>query len=160
MNIFVVDEDPVVAARALCNKHVVKMVLESAQLLVTAFPAGTTDYKRTHVNHPCAKWTRQSLTNFKWLLVHACELSDEYARRYGRTHASASVIDKFLNLVLEMPDLGLTPFARAIKQPWKEQTAHRSVVDAYRTYYLEDKARFARWAPRAQAPSWWPDAAA
>lgn len=156
MNIFVLDNDPTIAAQHQCNKHVVKMVTESAQLLSTCFPRGTLRFKYTHINHPCAVWARSSLSNFKWLVVHAIALSDEYTRRYGRIHASSDVIDACLDLVPNIPDVGLTPFARAIKQPWKDQTLHMPIVEAYRHYYIGDKARFAKWAPRAQPPAWWP----
>lgn len=153
MNIFVLSADPIQAARDQCNKHVVKMVLESAQLLVTAFPKGVTPYKHTHFNHPCAVWMRSSLSNYGWLLAHACELCNEYTRRYGKVHKSEAVI---MSLdVPDLPDVGLTPFARAIKEPWKSQSLHMPIVEAYRYYYHGDKARFAKWAPRASAPSWW-----
>lgn len=155
MNIFVLNEDPIQAARDQCNKHVVKMILESAQLLVTAFPEGTTPYKHTHFNHPCAKWVRESLSNYGWLLTHACELCNEYTRRYGRVHKTENVI---MSLdVPDLPDVGLTPFVRAIKEPWKSMTlgSKMDIVDAYRFYYAQDKARFARWSPRAKAPTWW-----
>ena len=36
MNIFYVDRDPVKAAQMMCDKHIVKMILESAQMLCTA----------------------------------------------------------------------------------------------------------------------------
>ena len=156
MNIFVLDADPVKAAQDQCNKHVVKMVTESAQLLTTCFPAGTLRFKYTHINHPCAVWVRASLTNYKWLLVHAAALADEYTSRYKRIHASSDVIDACLNMTPDIEDIGLTPFARAIKQPWKDESASMDIVSAYRHYYVGDKARFAKWAPWAQAPAWWP----
>lgn len=156
MNIFVLSEDPELAARDQCNKHIVKMVTETAQLLTTCFPAGMLRFKYTHVNHPCAKWVRESLTNYKWLVVHGNALSEEYTRRYHRIHASSDVIDACIDLVPDIPDIGLTPFARAIKQPWKEMTRTLSIVEAYRQYYVGDKAKFAKWAPHAQAPAWWP----
>jgi hypothetical protein len=156
MNVFILDTDPVVAAQQQCNKHVVKMILESAQLLVTAFPPGTTPYKHTHFNHPCGKWMRSSVHNFKWLLVHGVALCEEYTKRYGKTHKTESVIYDMLDANPDLPDIGLTPFVRAIKEPWKTQTMHMSITEAYRQYYIGDKARFARWAPRAVAPEWWP----
>lgn len=156
MNIFILDEDPIQAARDQCNKHVVKMIVESAQLLTTAWPPDVTPYRRTHVNHPCGKWVRHSLTNYKWLVVHAVELCEEYTRRYGKTHKTEAVIKWFLFHTPHIPEHGLTPYARAIKEPWKTQSANMSVVDAYRHYYVGDKARFAKWAPRATAPKWWP----
>lgn len=150
MNVFVLNRDPALAARDQCNKHVVKMILESAQLLVTAFPDGTTPYKHTHVNHPCGKWTRASLSNYAWLLTHALELCSEYTRRYGKVHKTEDVIVSLGRP--DLPDVGLTPFAQAMPEQ------HRNVdpVVAYRSYYIADKARIAKWAPRAAAPAWWP----
>jgi hypothetical protein len=158
MNVFAVDVDPKIAAQSLCNKHVCKMPLESAQLLCTAYPLETsTPYQRTHVNHPCARWTRQSSANFEWLLLHSFALCDEYTARFGRTHASEAIIIWCAENAPPLPNVGLTPFARAIKEPWKAQTLDLPVDEAYRRYYVGDKARFARWTPRARPPSWWPD---
>lgn len=140
-----------------CNRHVVKMVLETAQLLSACFPPGALRFKHTHFNHPCAKWARESVTNYKWLLLHGLALADEYTKRYGKVHGAADVIEACLEMCVVLPVGGLTPFARAIKEPWKSQTAHLSIVEAYRAYYIGDKSRFARWAPRAKAPAWWPN---
>lgn len=156
MNIFILSKDPVEAARAQCNKHVVKMVTETAQLLTTCFPPGVLRFKYTHTNHPCAKWVRESLVNYKWLVLHGITLGEEYTRRYGRIHASSDVIDACLDLTPNIPDLGLTPFVRAIKEPWKTSTVELTTVEAYRQYYIGDKAKFAKWAPHALAPEWWP----
>jgi len=155
MNIFILDLDPQIAAQMQCNKHVVKMVTETAQLLVTCFPNHTLRYKHTHFNHPCARWARASLSNYKWLLVHGLALGDEYTKRYGRHHKSSEVIEDCLNLTPNIVDIGLTPFARAIKEPWKTKTAAVDVVSAYREYYLGDKAKFAKWKPKTSPPSWW-----
>ena len=156
MNIFILDSDPEEAARQQCNKHIVKMPIESVQLLSSALPPEVAPCKYTHVNHPCAVWVRQSLTNYKWLLVHAAAQFEEYTRRYGREHATEEKLYRCFDLKPDIPDLGLTPFARAIKEPWKEQTAGMDIVEAYRTFYVGDKARFAKWQPRATTPAWWP----
>ena len=81
MNIFVVNENPVAAARQLCNRHIIKMPLESAQMLCAALHAnGHTDtiYKPTHKNHPCTKWAGETRNNFIWLVEHGMELCREY----------------------------------------------------------------------------------
>lgn len=156
MNIFVLSEDPIVAARMQCNKHVVKMVLESTQMLCNALPEESSPYERCHYNNPCSKWVRASVTNYKWLLVHAIELCEEYTRRYKKEHACERILYGSCLEHPQLPDVGLTPFVRNIKDPWKVQSNHMSIVDAYRFYYLGDKARFARWMPRASAPEWWP----
>lgn len=155
MNAFVVDTDPIQAARDLCSKHVVKMIVETAQMLSTAFPNGVAPYKHTHVNHPCNVWLRASLSNYKWLLLHGVELCAEYTRRYNKIHRTERVaFDWFLENEPSIPDVGLTPFAIAIKDPkWH---VPGDVVASYRAYYIGEKACFAKWAPRANPPVWWP----
>lgn len=90
MNIFAVDPDPVVSAKSLVDRHVVKMILESAQLLCVAHaakgpvPEGIWDSLGWR-HHPCAKWTAASVSNYRWLLAHANGLCAEYRHRYDRS---------------------------------------------------------------------------
>ena len=80
MNIFYLDRDPHEAARLQCDKHVVKMILETAQLLSTAhneLDGGQIAYKTTHKNHPSAVWARKSLDNYLWLYRHLEGLGSE-----------------------------------------------------------------------------------
>ena len=72
MNIFVTHLDPVKCAQNLDDKRVIKMILESAQMLSTSInvSGGKGPYKTTHVNHPCSVWVRSSNANYYWLLNH------------------------------------------------------------------------------------------
>ncbi|HAW80963.1 MAG TPA: hypothetical protein DCX27_15355, partial [Balneola sp.] len=92
MNIFVLDKNPNEAARQACDKHVVKMILESAQMLCSVHPEGTAPYKRSFYNHPCTKWVRETDKNYDWLVDHALALCSEYTKRYGKTHKSEEII--------------------------------------------------------------------
>lgn len=104
MNIFFLSTDARVAARALCDKHVVKMLLELCQLLWCAFhvtgeagwesdvPAEIKIYKKTHAHHPMAIWVRKDVTNFKWATGYAFEICAEYRKRYKRKHACEDAI--------------------------------------------------------------------
>ena len=152
MNIFVLDLDPVKAARYQCNKHVVKMVLETAQLLCAPFEPGVAPYKRSHFNHPSSIWTRSSLSNYHWLVAHGIALCDEYEHRYNKIHKSRAVIEWCKDNVqlLGLPDAGLTEFAQAMPDECKRP----HVVEAYRTYYLNNKFEFAKW-PEDRIPDWW-----
>lgn len=151
MNIFVLDKNPVHAARMQCDKHVVKMVLETAQLLCSPFEPGMAPYKRTHYNHPCAKWARQSLQNWHWLTAHGLSLAEEYSHRYGKRHKSEEVILWCINhaYMLGLPDIDMTPFPQAMPDEYKG----RNTVKAYREYYKGDKSSFAKWTKR-NAPKW------
>lgn len=161
MNIFVLDKDPCLAAIYQCDKHVVKMVLETAQLLCTAFPADKAPYKRTHYNHPCAVWTRQSFANFKWLLDHGIFLAAQYRFRYDRQHKSKEVIDwvynnwdKYTNFNGFIKPGDLTPFVQCMPDQYKISD---NPIQAYRNYYIGEKAKFAKWTRKGAAPSWWPN---
>lgn len=153
MNIFVLSTDPVEAAKAQCNEHVLKMIVETAQLLSTAHSREVAPYKHTHFNHPCAKWTRESLTNYRWLVQHGFALCAEYTARYEKIHKTQAVLEWLAVNPPDIPDIGLTPFAVVIKDPayWRSDP-----VEAYRAYYIGNKKRFACWAPRAKPPQWWP----
>ncbi len=129
------------------------MTIESAQMLCSAHPSGAAPYRHTHVNHPCSRWVRQSLANYEWLTLHALELCAEYTRRYGKLHKTQAVIEWCAANVPTLPDCGLTPFAVAIKDPVYSDP---DPVNSYRAYYIGDKSTFAKWAPRAKPPAWWP----
>jgi len=89
MNIFYLHSDPVKAAQIQYNKHVVKMVLESAQMLCTAHRYyGNEDvpYKTAHLNHPSTIWCRQNSKQYVWLYNHMIALGEEYTKRYGKEH--------------------------------------------------------------------------
>jgi len=151
MNIFAVDTDPKIAAQQLCDKHVVKMILESAQMLCAVFPKGDAPYKRAFYNHPCTKWARESEENYEWLLSHAFAMCQEYTRRYGKIHKSLDAIHWCgCNYhKLDLPRIGLTKFAQAMPDEYKNECS----VTAYRSYYNGEKAYFAKWSKR-EIPSW------
>ena len=160
MNIFVLSEDPVEAAQMQLNKHVVKMVLESAQMLCAPYETGVAPYKRAHYNHPCTIWARESYENYQWLISHALALAEEYTFRYEKTHKSEAVIRWCQENVglLNLPKRGLTEFAVAISSDMLCRNSPNfntlSVRDKYRAYYLYDKSYMATWIKRSP-PSWW-----
>ena len=80
MNIFYVDADPKIAAHSLCDNHIRKMQIESAQMLCTTFwhYGFWAPYKKAHYNHPSTKWVRESKANFNWLLEHGLEICKEF----------------------------------------------------------------------------------
>ena len=96
MNIFYLDRDPKIAAQLACDKHVVKMILESAQMLCTAHRVLDGDepadhggmYKMVHKNHPSTIWTRTSEMNYQWHWRYFDSLLKEYTHRYGKHHAT------------------------------------------------------------------------
>lgn len=112
MNIFMTSKCPIESAWYLDDKRVVKMVLESTQLLCTALNLNgiKTPYKSTHSNHPCTKWVMESNQNWRWVHDHAVALCAEYRKRYDKTHACLKVLDEIKNMGVHLPDAGLTEF--------------------------------------------------
>jgi hypothetical protein len=172
MNIFVLDRDPVQAARMHCDKHVVKMVLETAQLLSTASRRAGSEpdhprmkalaeaymqkhmplaYKPTHVNHPCTKWATSNSVRWRWLYQLGKELCKEYTYRYGKVHKSQAVIESlhfplFDSCWIE-PDL--EPFVLAMPDQYKTDDP----VESYRNYYLNEKLGLLYYTKR-KPPDW------
>lgn len=151
MNIFALHSDPIQAAIYHVDKHVIKMVLESAQMLCTNLNLLNipTPYKSCHKNHPCTIWARESRSNFTWLCELGLALGAEYTHRYNKTHASEKVIKYCYNLKQHIPDGNLTPFAQAMPDVYKRTDS----VQAYRNYYIGDKISFAIWSKR-NIPDW------
>lgn len=156
MNIFVLDNDISKCAQAHVDKHCVKMILESTQLLNNALiandPSYQPVYRQTHKNHPCSLWASQSLANFDWLLELALSLCHEYSYRYGKIHKCQSILKGFRisKHKLKMPDTEMTPFAKCMPDQYKVDDA----VESYRNYYRADKAYIAKWTKRP-TPDWW-----
>ena len=180
MNIFYLNQNPKIAAQEHVDRHVVKMILESAQLLSTAHRVldGSTKilqkldksgktrtvkshvlsdinlnevlYKATHVNHPCAIWCRESINNYMWLYELFVALCDEYTFRYGKKHKT----DLILRDILKSPPRNITPHALTTPaQAMPVQYKHSNPVIAYQNYYIGEKSKFAKWTNR-QTPSW------
>lgn len=150
MNIFVVDADPATAARSLCDKHIVKMILESAQMLCSAFPKGVAPYKHAHFNHPCTIWCRATSQNYEWLLTHAFVMCEEYSERYSKTHKTEQILQWLKKNKPDLPDIGLTVFPQAMPEQYKGPDS----IEAYRRYYIFEKSRFAVWKDNSKIP-WW-----
>ena len=151
MNIFVLHSNPVTAAQMQCDKHVVKMILESAQMLCTVAHTHGFDapYRATHKKHPCTLWAAKSKANWQWLIDHAMGLCAEYTKRYNKVHKSQQHVEWCQQLPIPLPAIGLTTFAQAMPEQYKNPC----VVKAYRAYYHGEKSHFATW--KTEPPKWW-----
>jgi hypothetical protein len=177
MNIFYVNSDPEVAARSMVDRHVVKMILETAQLLSTAHRvidgeeyvgqtqtgrkakrwrlSGNADaimYAATHINHPSAVWVRENSANYAWLYDHLLALGREYTYRYGRTHLT---IDKLKDILKDAP-ANITQSKVMTKMPScmdKQYIVSLDPIINYRNYYNYGKTDLLRWSNRPP-PQW------
>jgi hypothetical protein len=144
MNIFFLSRNPREAARLHCDKHVVKMILETAQLLYSAHwvlnPEGlrADAYKLAHRNHPCAIWVRTSLTNYMWLVSLGWWLCKEYQYRYGdhKVHKTeAHIVWLMSNPPKSIPFINFTRPCLAMPDQYKQEDP----IESYMLYYIESK---------------------
>jgi hypothetical protein len=182
MNIFVLDKDPHIAAQMHCDKHVPKMIVESAQMLSTAHrlldgkeymaPSKSGKrmvkhyrlpkhddviYKAVHAKHPCTIWTMQSHNNYLWHYHLWRYLAEEFEYRFGKIHASW---EKLKDILYDTPQNlvygNMTPFAKAMKA-YPDLMEIADPVKAYQEFYKVDKIKFAKWEKGRPAPKWWND---
>jgi hypothetical protein len=178
MNIFYLDNDVTKCAEMHNDKHVVKMILEYAQLLSTAHRVldgticdGFSDsgrrkktytlsdsrndilYSATHINHPSAVWVRQSDTNYKWLQSMLATLCKEYTYRYDKVHKCErdGLVEQLARLPDTIPSGHFTEPTPAM--PDEVKVAGNS-IKSYRNYYINNKTHLASWKKRNK-PEWY-----
>lgn len=151
MNIFYLDSNPTLCAKYHNDKHVVKMILETAQLLcgVHWVIGSEAPYKLSHKNHPCAIWVRESLSNYLYLCDLGLELCKEYTYRYGKRHKSQEVIEWCVTNLPNICDKDFTTPPKAMPDEYKVS----DVIESYRNYYRGAKKDFAKWKNR-EVPEW------
>lgn len=152
MNVFFLDNNPKICAEYHCDKHVIKMILESVQILSTVLRVNGVDagYKATHKNHPATLWAGKSLSNWLWIRELTEALNEEYRFRYEKQQNHKSY-----DLMLSLPkapieDIGFTEVAQVIPEEFRMDDP----VEAYRNYYFAEKAAICTWTRRAK-PLWW-----
>ena len=176
MNRFILDSDPLIASQMHCDRHVVKMILEEAQMLSTAHRVldGVSEisstqtgrkitrwrmsdsregslYKATHVNHPCLIWCRATNSNYEWAYSLFINLCKEYTSRYGRIHMTETkLLDVLKDTPKNIPQGPLTKFPQAMPEDCKTENS----IAAYRNYYLCHKKKIAQWTKR-NIPDWY-----
>lgn len=175
MNIFYLHPNNRTCAQYHVDKHVVKMILEYAQLMSTAHrvldgkpvkektAAGRNIvrwklgdwresllYKASHINHPSAVWTRASNENYYWLYHMWLELLGEYTYRYGKTHATANLAPWLADMPQNIP---LKPFTEPTPAMPDQYKVSGNSVESYRNYYRGAKVSFANWKKRP-VPEW------
>ena len=147
MNIFYLDKNPYKAAQYQYNKHVVKMILESAQMLCTAHHCygdaeqkANVPYKQAHLNHPSTVWARQSRRTYMWLYYHMIGLGNEYEKRYNKQHLTITKCGEFL----------ATPPKHIQGNEWvqppqamPDEYKHKDSIVAYWQYYIHGKSHIA-----------------
>lgn len=175
MNIFFLDRDPKICAQMHCDKHVVKMIIEYAQLLSTAHrildgdsyldsssgrkiqrwklndPRENVLYKASHINHPSAVWTRQSKENYSWLVDMWRHLLNEYTYRYDKKHKTEELLFALSRTPKNILDISWIDPPPAMPEYCKIKD---DSIISYRNYYIQEKKSFAKWTKR-NIPEWY-----
>ena len=168
MNIFVTSPDPVECAQCLPDKHVVKMPLETCQMLsIVCSDKWGHGYGQLHRingepyktdkgafrNHPCTIWANKTLTNTWWLVSHGIGLCQEYTHRYGKIHSTNALLNDVLsNAPKNIKQEGWREPPPAM-QHYPQCIVQGDSIQSYKNYYNEAKAYFAKWSKREQ-PEW------
>lgn len=183
MNLFLLDKDPVIAAQSQCNAHVVKMVVESAQMLSTAhrmldgnmsiergisktgrktsikrweLPDARENllYKACHAGHPCTVWTMKSSNNYNWHWVHFAALCDEYTHRYGKVHKTDDLLRKVLRELPRSIAVGPLSSLPLAMGAAPECIDYSDPVGSYRKFYQTKQSRFKMVWTKREIPEW------
>ena len=159
MNIFILDQTPELSAESHCDKHVVKMILESAQIASTALHLnGVTDpvmYKIAHKGHPCCIWAAENARHLRYVIELGLSLCMEYRLRYNKVHASERVLISLSKYTRPSPRPKY--YAVCMAEPyrtegWAPHLPLDETIRFYRQYYHLAKAGFAKW---PTPPTWW-----
>lgn len=180
MNIFALDPDPVVAATYNCSKHTIKMILELSQILSTAHRVldgilidglsksgrrqkqyihpNESLYKATHINHPSAKYCRDSKDQYIWTAKHLRALCDEYTYRYGKVHKTEQIgLVDWLNSNIPK-NIGTKSVFDLPYPAMPDDCISSDVVASYRKYYTVHKRHLADWSGKIASrpiPAWY-----
>lgn len=154
MNLFLIALNATDAVKDLCDKHVVKMILETAQLLYGAWharyggfpPDATLDalpgYKKTHVNHPVSVWVRSRVYHYQWTCMYGILLCKEYTHRYGKEHKTEAHLHRLYRW--GFPDQRIDP--PVVKKTSKEWITATEGIPAHFEYFplCMDEASYVR----------------
>ena len=157
MNIFVTHPDPHKSAMVLPDKYIVKMPVETTQMVSLVFSSwyrGWGDVlkkdgkpyntkKGTFRNHPCTKWAAENHYNLAWLIQHGCALTHEYWHRYGKEHACAKPLFESKKTFHRMTDLVITchSMVESFTRAMPDELKHNTRIDTFTAYknYLSTK---------------------
>ncbi len=174
MNIFYLNNNPSICAAEHCDKHIVKMCIEYAQLLSTAHrvldgsiytekskkvyvkrfsldePRESILYKACHINHPSSIWVRKSKLHYEWLFNLYIECCIQYTLRYNKKHSSQRLSDCLSIIPTNIKNNKWEEPPLAMPDKYK---VNNNAIQSYRNYYIGDKVSFAKW-KSSDIPSW------
>jgi hypothetical protein len=162
MNMFLLDEALDQCAADHSDQHIVKMVLESAQICSSGAYLQNVifdgQYRPGHIHHPCCVWAGESPENLMFVCRLGISIGMEYRWRFDRHHQSMRVLCLCASrLPRSLPSPELYPVCIPLEHR-RESYASRlplgRAVKEYRAYYRSAKERFVTW-KYSPIPSWW-----
>jgi hypothetical protein len=183
LNIFYLHNDPVVCAEMHNDKHCIKMILESCQLLSTAHRIldgtetlsksktgrnvkrwtlndwrETSLYSATHIQHPSAVWCRKNNANYLWLADLTMALCKEYTYRYGKVHKceQTGLVSLLQNNIPN--NIAIGEFTGPTPAMPETAKVPGDSLSSYRNYYIQNKQHLASWHGKVNSrpvPSWY-----
>ena len=177
MNIFYLDTNPALCAEYHCDKHVLKMIIEYAQLLSTAHRILDGEevqmlsnsgkqmvtqyklnndreehlYKCAHINHPSNIWVRSAADHYIYTMELWNSLNREYTNRYNKVHMTFKKLCQYLNQLPNNIDynVGFQEPPQCMPDECKNEN---DTIEAYRNFYKAHKREFATW--KNGTPTW------
>ena len=185
MNIFLLDENLELCAQYHCDKHVVKMIIEYAQLLSTSHRILDSSnkyselsknnriverfalddeslnfslYKASHVMHPCGVWIRECAGNYNYLYKLFVYLHEEFVYRYSKIHSTFAKLGEILKTLPQKIDQNIEVNYSSIPLCMPDEYKTDSYVQSYRNFYIygKSKAFNVTWKNR-EIPKWYSD---
>ena len=161
MNRFLINYSPELCARDLCDKHVVKMPLEEAQMLCTTVRLHAPEYaeeaglyRAVHQKHPCTIWAGQTRANYLYSLDMFREMCREYTHRYGKVHASWRLYDALVDAAQYVPDGNITPHPECFSEHTDLKSGRPWPIQSYRKFYMTKQKRFKMVWTKRDMPEW------
>jgi len=170
MNIFVLDKDPGLAARAHMDCHVPRQLMACAQLLSCAHvyldgieltrnrvPHAVNNMRASEIDHKWAQWARFSSSNYRWLRDHMQALYCEYDSRFEELPPYRELLRELISSPLAIP---IDELRNDWPQTMPPQYRNSDPVEGYRSYYVfmkHDVGTKVTWSAPAVRPTWWFD---
>ena len=157
MNIFAIENnengqiDWIKSAQSQDNYRVVKMILESCQILSTVLNEQGIDapYRSFNPKHPSCLWAAESSDYFTNLVIHCTAMIEEYESRFNKIHKCKAVLNKIINLF--DPSMFPTNKPTPLRMAMPENFRSNNIVESYRKFYAsKPKIRY----PKNKIPAW------
>ena len=160
MQLFILDYDPELVPGMLCDTHIRKMCLETAQILSSVLllkgqPRHKDMPKPYNPKHPVIR-ALDTAQKINWAAAFNSALHAEYFRRFGKMHAYAVLCRGYKEL-LHHPGIRIDPDGWSFARTFKGIIiTEQDIVAAYRIYYRYKKRLLIRnWNyTRTVEPDW------